>query len=104
MRTFPEKTQVWAEVRFLDRFDRPFTPATARYRLEDRDTDTMLLDWTSVSPAPVVEIAVIPTINRILNDRLQYEYRVLTVQSDVDTDNQLSQEVVYRVQNLSGFQ
>jgi hypothetical protein len=104
MRTVPEKTKVHAELRFLDRNDRPFTPTTVRYRVKDRASDTMLQDWTVFTPSTVVQIAILPEVNRILNDRATAEVRVLTVQSDHDTENQLSQEVEYRVTNLLGFQ
>ncbi len=104
MRTYPESTQVWAEVRFLDRFDRPFVPGTARYRMEDDATDTLLQDWSALPSGPVVEVAVTPELNRILNDRNKYEIKVLTIQSDYGTNLQLSQEVRYRIKNLAGFE
>lgn len=103
MRIFPESSQVWAEVRFVDKDDRPFVPATARWRLEDRDTELELVPWTAITPDKKVDVAIPATANRILSDVNDTEKRVLTVQSDYGTDNQLSQEIAYKVTNLAGF-
>lgn len=82
-----------------------FRPASIRYRLDDSTSGrlTEIIAWTDLSPAESVDIAIPSTANRILNDNNRYETRVLTVQSDYDTDDQLSQDEEYRVQNLKGF-
>lgn len=105
MLTVREKSRQKFRVVFEDERRLRFTPATIRYRLDDQ-TDgeaTEIIGWTSVSPAPSVEITIPSSANRILEDDNPYEYRVLTIQSDYDTDNQLSEEETYRVKNLSGF-
>jgi hypothetical protein len=50
-----------------------------------------------------VNIVIPAASNRILNTGNAYETRILTVQSDYDTDDQLSAEREYRIKNLSGF-
>ena len=104
MLTIPEKSRQGFSFIFEDEDLQPFLPETVRYRVHDPDTDLELLPWTSVSPDTTVMVILPATINRIVDDSNAYETRVLTVQSDYDTDDQLSQDRTYRVQNLSGFQ
>lgn len=81
-----------------------FTPSAARYRLHDRDSNTELIPWTSIlSLNTRVTITIPASANRILNDANNREVKVLTVQSDFDTDSQQSEQLLYLVENLSGF-
>lgn len=104
MLTIPEKSRQAFVLIFEDEALARFTPETVRYRLHDPDTNQELIGWTSVTPDESVLITIPSTANRIIDDSLAYETRVLTIQSDYDTDDQLSEDYVYRVQNLSGFQ
>ena len=80
-----------------------FTPDTLRWRLHDKDTGQEIVGWTEIDPTdPTIIISA--DANRILDDSNAYETRVLTVQSDFDTDSQLSADREYRIKNLSGFQ
>lgn len=81
----------------------PFTPDTMRWRLHDKDTGVELVAWTDVDPTDP-QVIVPADANRILDDSNAYETRILTVQSDYGTDNQLSNDREYRVVNLAGFQ
>lgn len=103
MRTFPEGSQSWLEVRFTDKDDRPFVPGTARWRLEDDESGVEMVPWTAISVAAKVDVAIPATANRILSDMNRTEERVLTVQSDEGTDGQLSQDIHFKVTNLPGF-
>jgi len=102
--TIPEKSRKGFSFIFEDEELQPFLPVTVRYRVHDPETDQELLPWTNVTPDTTVMVVIPATINRILDDSKAYETRVVTVQSDYDTDQQLSQDRSYRVQNLSGFQ
>lgn len=103
MLTIPEKSRQGFSFIFEDEDLQQFTPGTVRYRVHDPDTDLELLEWTSVAPDGTVSIILPASINRIVDDSNAFETRVLTVQSDYDTDNQLSKHLEYRVENLSGF-
>jgi len=107
MLTVREESRQKFAVSFQDEQFKPFLPATIRYRLDDR-TDgrkQQVIDWTDVTPtATSIEILIPSTANIILNDNNAYETRVLTIQSDYGTDNQLSFDETYRVLNLRGFQ
>lgn len=103
MLTIPEKSRQGFSFIFEDEALAPFVPNTVRYRLDNPDTAIELIGWTDVAPAATVTVIIPADANRILNDTNAYESRTLTVQSDANTDSQLSQERTYRVQNLSGF-
>lgn len=104
MLTIPEKSRQGFSFVFEDEDLKRFTPGTIRYRLHNPSTDVELIGWTDVVPDSAVSVVIPSTANRVTNDSLAYETRCLTVQSDQDTDDQLSQEYLYRVKNLSGFQ
>jgi hypothetical protein len=103
MLTIPEKSRQGFAFIFEDESLQAFTPVTARYRVHDPETALELIGWTDLSPASTVTVVIPATANRIVDDSKAYELRTVTVQSDFDTDNQLSQDRTYRVQNLSGF-
>jgi len=107
MLTIAEQSRQKFAFSFKDEDYQPFVPATIRYRLDDKTDDitTVILDWQTVStPDSRIEILIPSSANAILNDRNDYETRVLTIQSDYGTDNQLTEDVTYRIRNLSGLQ
>lgn len=106
MLTISEASRQKFAVSFKDEDYQPFLPTSVRYRLDDKTDDitTVLIDWQDVTPAYRIEITIPSSANVILNDQNVYETRVLTIQSDYGTDNQLSEDETYRVRNLKGFQ
>lgn len=89
---------------FQDETRALFTPTSIRYRLDDLKTKTNLIAWTTVMPATTVDITIPATANGIISNRNRHETKVLTVQSDYGTANQLSQDIAYEVRNMSGFE
>jgi len=107
MLTILEQSRQKFLVSFKDETYALFTPSSIRYRLDDvsvPDWPTVVLDWQTVVPDTTVEITIPSSANSILNDRNPYETRVLTIQSDYGTDNQISAELSYRVRNMPGVQ
>ena len=106
MPTIREKSRQRFELIFEDESRERFTPGTVRYRLDDRTNGctTEVIGWTDAIPDTSIEILIPSDSNRILNTCNAYEVRLLTVQSDFDTDDQLSEDYEYRVRNLKGFQ
>lgn len=106
MLTISEGSRQKFAVSFKDEDYQPFLPTSIRYRLDDKTDDitTVILDWQTITPDYRVEITIPSSANAILNDQNVYETRVLTIQSDYGTDNQLSEDETYRVRNLKGFQ
>jgi hypothetical protein len=107
MLTISEQSRQKFAVSFKDEDYQPFVPTTVRYRLDDKTDDitTVILDWQAVATLGArIEILIPSSANAILNDQNTYETRVLTIQSDYGTDNQLSEDETYRIRNLQGFQ
>lgn len=103
METVPERSRKSYRVSFRGDDGEPVIPSTVRYRVDDEESGTELVAWTTVSPASRVTISIPASANRILDDDNTREVKVLTVQSDASTDDQQSQEERYQVMNLSGF-
>lgn len=114
MQFVPEQSRAGWRFLYEDEDLKPFAPATAQHRVHDKDTGQELLSWTadavetiagpgSTLKASFSDIVIPASVNRILNDSNAYETRVITVQSDFGTDDQLTAEREYRVKNLSGF-
>jgi len=103
MLTIPEKSRQGFSFIFEDENLEPFIPGTIRYRVHDPETTLELVPWTSVDPDSTVTVIIPATANRITDTSKAYESRIVTVQSDYDTDEQLSEDREYRVKNLSGF-
>jgi hypothetical protein len=93
--------------KFFGNSNVPTTPATIRYRIKDVDNDRIVKDWTTVTPAQSVEIAVAAEDNEIYMDGStpfnRFEERVLVVQANYDTATQFTQEIRYLIKNLRGF-
>lgn len=107
MLTIQEQSRQKFSVSFKDETYALFTPGSVRYRLDDvtiPEWPSVVLDWQTLPPDTSVEITIPSSANSILNDSNSYETRVLTIQSDYGTDDQLSQELQYRVRNMSGIQ
>jgi hypothetical protein len=106
MLTIREESRQKFKVIFENEARERFIPISARYRLDDKTNGytTELIGWTDMTPDEAVDVTIPSSANRILNDSNRYETRILTVQSDYGTDNQLSEDETYRVMNLSGFQ
>jgi hypothetical protein len=77
-------------------------PTTLKYRLDCRSTGTVLVDWTSVTPAATTQILVTADQNRIINDCNEAEAKVLTAMADEGLSTQDSQEYGWQVVNLYG--
>jgi hypothetical protein len=106
MLTIAEQSRQKFAISFKDEDYEPFIPTSIRYRLDDKTDDitTVILDWQIVATLDSrIEIIIPSSANAILNDRNSYETRVLTIQSDYGTDNQLSEDETYRIRNLQGF-
>jgi len=107
MLTILEQSRQKFAVSFKDERYESFMPVTIRYRLDDvtvPEQVTPVLDWQTTTPDSSIEITIPAGANAILNDRNPYETRILTIQSDYGTDNQLSQELSYRIRNMQGVQ
>jgi hypothetical protein len=77
-------------------------PTSARYRIDDPDSDIPILDWTTITPATSSSIAITGAQNAILDDCKRMERRQLTVQGDTGLDTQYQITKDWWVKNLTG--
>jgi hypothetical protein len=78
------------------------TPASVKYRIDCLTTCTELADWTTVSAASNVSIAITATHNAIQNECNKTELKQLTIASDFEAVDQHRESVVWTVENLYG--
>lgn len=104
MNIVKESSACTVRARFFDENDLPATPTTVRWRLRDVTNGRVLQEWATISASsPIVEITVPASLNAISNDRKQYQEHALSVQADTGDTEQYTDEVRYKVQNLSAF-
>ena len=104
MTTINEASTCTVRARFYDPASVAVTPTTARWRLRDVTNGRVLQDWTDVAVTNVyADITVPAQLNVIQNDRVRYQEHALSVQANVGDTEQYTDEVRYKVKNLSAF-
>jgi hypothetical protein len=78
-------------------------PTNIRYRLDCLTTGYVISDWTVVSPASSVSIAVTATQNAIRSSCNRREQKQITVAANYGLSTQINETAVYEVQNLQGI-
>ena len=78
-------------------------PTTAKYRLDCLTTCKVLKDWTTLTPAESISIAITATENAMQDEWNTREKKQLTVASDPDTDTQTRDVVTWLVINNEAF-
>jgi hypothetical protein len=78
------------------------TPTNVSYRLDNLTTGERIADWTSVSAAANVSIAITGTQNAIRSQCNRIERMQLTVAADHDLSTEVRDAAVYEVENLQG--
>jgi hypothetical protein len=78
------------------------TPTTARYRIDDPDTGSEILAWTSLTPATSISIDITATNNAIVDDSCSTERRQITVQANAGLSTQYQGTMDYWIRNLAG--
>ena len=102
----PESSAMTVRARFFNETGSLVTPSTARYLIRDTSNDRLVRDWTALTPASIVDIAVTASDNEIYDSgrrARRYEKRVVTVQADAGTAIQRTDEIEYWVRNLAGI-
>lgn len=100
-----ESSAMTVRARFFNETGSLVSPTTARYLIRDISNDRVVRDWTSLSPASIIDIAVTASDNDLQDSRRQrrFERRVVTVQADEGTATQRTDEIEYWVRNLAGI-
>lgn len=97
-----ELTRVKFEVTFLSDDLTPTAPSTARWRAYCATTNTDLTEWADISVPPNgrVEIELPASMTRIISNSNRTETRVLAVEANYGTEDQVSDEHEIIVKNL----
>lgn len=100
MRFHNEESRVVITVEPFDLNKDPYTPTTARYRVDDCRSNNEMVDWTSLTPSTSMEITIPGTLNTIIEDRNRKETKVVTVNTDNGLSTQHNSEYEYGIRNL----
>jgi len=103
-RVFNELSQVVVTAEPKDTSNQPYTPVTARYRVDDCNSGNEMVGWTSLMPASSMQIVIPGTVNKIVSDlnRRPPEPKIVTVNTDEGLTTQHYEQYRYNVKNL-GF-
>ena len=101
-RSFNELSQVSVTARPLDVDDNPYTPVTARYRVDDCRTKKELVPWTDIAvPSTVMLIEIPGSVNAIIDERRRTpEVKELTLNTDNGLTTQHFAKYTYGVIDL----
>lgn len=82
-----EDESSWVIATYLDSTGQPFTPTTVQYRIDQVESGTQILDWTSVTPtAGTQTFTVTPDQNSMISATARQETHQMIVQI---TDSQI---------------
>jgi hypothetical protein len=79
------------------------TPTNAYYRIDNLTGCSVVKDWTSLTPATSISIAITSTYNALVSQCNRIEKLQLTVDSDHGLSTQVRESVVWEVANVRGF-
>lgn len=77
-------------------------PTSARFRIDNPDNDTQILDWTTLTPATSNSIAVTGAQNAIVYDCSREERRQITVEANAGLSTQYQVSKDWYIKNLAG--
>jgi len=103
-RTHNELAGITITITPFDTSGDPYTPTSARYRLDDCLSGNQLIDWTAIAvPSTSMQVAIAGSFNAIVNNTLNApEKKVFTVNTDDGLSTQHYEQYFYGVKNL-GF-
>jgi len=78
-------------------------PTTAKYRVDCITTGKVLTDWTTLTPAASMAIAITATHNAIQDQSNRREKKQLTVSANHGTATQYRDAVTWQVENIRNF-
>ena len=104
MKPINEASACVVTVRYYDANGNPRTPLSARWRLWDKTNSRLVQDWSDIAtPSTSNDITIPASLNEIFSDAKSFQDNVVVVQADAGTDQQWTNEVGYRIRNLSSF-
>lgn len=91
-----------ATFKFFDSNYVPSSPTTLRYRIDCLTSRAVVTDWTTVTPAATVNIAVTSDENEIQNTNNKRERKQMVVQTNYGTATQGVETKEWDILNLQG--
>jgi len=95
-----EKSAAYFTFTFTDEDERSMVPVSLDWELHDKDTDTELQAWASLTPAAKVDLTIPAALNAIVTPASATETRVLTVRVDSGLGSEAYEQQEYTVTNL----
>jgi len=84
--TLNEGSRCFVKAKFYDKNEAPQIASSLQYRVDCETTNTAILDWTTITPAAVVEVQIDATLNTIINSNNVVERKVVTFKANADPD------------------
>jgi hypothetical protein len=101
-----EGSALTVTAKFYDDASDPWTlsaPTTIRYRVDDLNSGSEMVGWTTVTPATSASITVSGSENRILQSFSPQEGRMMTVQANAGLSTQYSETYNWFVTDIYGI-
>ncbi len=101
--TVNELSSLCMSLSFKDEAGDPLIPSTVSWRLDDKETDTEIVGWTSL-PSPAAEMSVVipGSDNQIVDESKKRERRTFGVRVDNTLEGEGYGEIHYHVINMFG--
>ncbi len=100
MSTFNERTSLRVTARLRSGRD-PVSPTTLHYKLMNLSRNETLIDWTAVTPPSAdVEIDIDARLLNVTRNEEKFE---ITIVGDKDTDEQVTNDLAWVLQNRRAF-
>lgn len=80
-----------------------FIPDTVRYRVDDEQSGSSVVDWTDVTPADSIVIVLSGDDNQLVSESNRRERRTLTVEADAGTNYAANDYVQFDILNRQGI-
>ncbi len=97
-----EDSSFTATVRFR-LIDAATIPTTARYRIDDKFTEQIIRDWTTLTPASSIAITITPADNASVAIIRREERRQITIETNNGLDTQTRARAYWTVQTIEEF-
>lgn len=78
-------------------------PTTVHYRIDDLESNTVLIEWTLVTADAQVSIVIPSTVNKIKQDYKKRERKQIIVQANRGLSTQATNKRQWFVENLTGI-
>ncbi|KUG22373.1 hypothetical protein ASZ90_007852 [hydrocarbon metagenome] len=103
MELINEKTTLTLRLTFKDEDNVAVVPTAAQYRIDDVDSGSQILDWSSFTPsASTHDLTITDAQNAIIDTNLERERKKVTVQITHGPENKKATgDYIYIVRNLT---